>query len=106
MKQANNEGKVLKILRSEVTSVVAIAVALIGIYSFFNDADTVSEKEILILQEEVNTIKTNDLVHIQAAIDEVKEDQKELEKLNRENHNKILDRMDSILEELRVHDTR
>ena len=95
MKTTNE--KLRKILFNEVTLVIAIGAFLWGILNFINRPDQEFRQDIALIKQEVQTIRTNDLPHIQNQIDETKKDVDIIAEENKK-INSSLSRIEALLE--------
>jgi hypothetical protein len=66
----SNADKIRKVLYNEVTLVISLASIAIGIVLFITRPDASMQKDIALLQQSVSRMSSNELVHIQAKLDE------------------------------------
>lgn len=67
----NGESKFKKMLFNEISLMVAVGSVIIGIVLFITGTDYRAEKDIALINQDIDTIKTNHLVHIEEAISNI-----------------------------------
>ena len=65
----NNGSKIRKILFEEVSLITGIIAVTIAVVLFISGPDAQLKQDIALIQQDINTIKINHLVHIEQAID-------------------------------------
>ena len=89
----NNESKIRKVLFNEVSLFTGLIAISIGVVLFISGPDAQMKQDISLIQQSIETIETNDLAHIQKAIDE----NAVRSKSNTENLNEINVKLERIL---------
>jgi len=69
----NNESKIRKIILNEVTFGIAMVAAIVSVVLFISGPDAQLQQDVALIQQDIEVIRTNELVHIQVGINENKE---------------------------------
>lgn len=98
MSEKNNNGKRLrKLLFNEISFIFSICAVVIGIFIYFTKPDQEMAMDIALIKQDIQTIKNNELSHIQENLDRLCSEAEAREKLINENQAKII-RILTILE--------
>ena len=66
----NNNNRIRKVLFEEVSLITSVIAIAIGVVLFISGPDARLKQDIALIQQDINIIKTNELVHIQNAVDQ------------------------------------
>jgi hypothetical protein len=91
------ESKIRHIFESEWTIRIALIVGTVSAYNFIMSPNWVLSNQITLLRAQVDTIKGNDLKHIEAALVRIEEKQ-EKHLATSENNNARLTKIETIIE--------
>jgi uncharacterized membrane protein len=98
-----NEQGFKKYLYNEVTAIVAVVGVVVGVMNWVNNPMAKVQTDIALIKQSIVTIETNHLTHIQAALEEHKQDEKlqaeEVEKL-KEQYSELDKKLERILTKL------
>ena len=75
IQNGNGESKVRKLLYNEISFFIAIIGVAVGIVLFITGPDAQTKTDIEVMKTQIETIKTNDLEHIQSSLYRIEADQ-------------------------------
>lgn len=70
--EKTSEERIRKIIFSEFTLGLTIASLAWAAFTYINTPTQKNEKDIIVMQKDIETIRTNELVHINADLQEIK----------------------------------